>query len=97
MLKLFISYSHKDEAYRKELLALIKGLRLSDLTVWDDRQFSAGDEFAKVILEQIRSADLILLLISHDFMASDYCYEIEMPIALERHEQGSATVLPVIL
>jgi hypothetical protein len=97
MPKLFISYSHADEAYRAKIQTVIKSLRLPNLTVWDDREFEAGDEYARIILEWLRAADLILLLISHDFMASDYCYNIELPIALERHTEGTAKVLPIIV
>jgi AAA-like domain/TIR domain len=97
MVNLFISYAHEDEAYRQEIASLLKGLRLPNLTVWDDRRFKAGDQFNEVILKQLKVADIILLLISHDFLASDYCYEQEMPIALRRQTQGEAIVVPIIL
>ena len=64
---------------------------------WHDRRIKAGDEFDNVIDKQLNEADIILLLVSSDFIASRYCYEIEMKGALERHHAGQARVIPVIL
>ena len=97
-LEVFYSYSHKDETLRQKLethLALLK--RDGLIKSWTDRCIRAGSEWSKQIDEHVRSADIILLLISPDFLASDYCFDIEMKIALERHEQKRAVVVPVIL
>jgi hypothetical protein len=67
------------------------------VTAWYDRQITAGSEWAGQIDKHLNSADIILLLISSDFMASDYCYDIELKRAMERHEAGEAIVIPVIL
>ena len=64
---------------------------------WHDRRIKAGDEFDNVIDKQLNEADIILLLVSSDFIASRYCYEIEMKRALGRHHAGQARVIPVIL
>jgi len=64
---------------------------------WYDRDISAGTEWAKQIDDHLNTADIILLLISPDFIASDYCYSIEMNRALERHELGDARVIPILL
>lgn len=98
MVTIFFSYSHKDEDLRNELeihLAALK--RQGVISTWHDRRISAGDEFAGKISENLESADIILLLVSPYFIASDYCYEVEMNRALERHEAGEARVIPVIL
>jgi len=96
--RLFISYSHKDENFRNELQSHLKLLhRLGIIDVWDDRRIDAGDEWKKKIDENLERADIILLLVSENFIASDYCYEIEMKCALERHERGEAHVIPVIV
>lgn len=62
-----------------------------------DRKIGSGTEWAKEIAEHLNSAEVILLLISSDFIASEYCHEIEMKRAMERHESGEARVIPVIL
>lgn len=97
-IEIFFSYSHKDEVLREELekhLSLLK--RQGYITYWHDRKISAGTEWAGEIDAHLNTAQIILLLVSPDFMASDYCYDIEMKRALERHERGEARVIPIIL
>jgi TIR domain len=94
----FISYSHKDDDLRAELDVHLSDLKhQGKIVAWHDRKITAGEEWKNVIDEHLESADIILLLISPDFMASDYCYEIELKLALKRHENGEARVIPVIL
>ena len=64
---------------------------------WHDRQIGAGGSWEHEIDRNLREADVILLLISSDFLASDYCFDVEMKLALERHAAGEAVVVPVIL
>ena len=97
-ISLFYSYSHKDEALRKKLethLCLLKDQGV--LQEWHDRRIQAGTEFDGVISENLERANIILLLVSADFMASRYCRDIELKRAMERHEAGTARVIPVIL
>ncbi|WP_437962115.1 toll/interleukin-1 receptor domain-containing protein [Sorangium sp. So ce119] len=97
-IRLFFSYSHKDEALRDELethLALLK--REGLLQSWHDRRIAAGDEWAGQIDRNLDEADVILLLVSADFLASDYRFDTEMKRALERHDAGQARVIPVVL
>ncbi len=96
--ELFFSYSHKDEKLRDKLephLAMLK--REQVIKAWHDRKISAGTKWAQAIDDNLNSAGIILLLISADFLASDYCYAIEMQRAMERHETGEARVIPIIL
>ncbi|MBT4482820.1 MAG: toll/interleukin-1 receptor domain-containing protein [Candidatus Latescibacteria bacterium] len=98
MAKLFFSYSHKDEELRNELethLALLK--RQGVISAWYDRRITAGCDFNQAISSELESSQIILLLVSANFLASDYCYEKEMTRALEKHKEGSAVVIPVIL
>lgn len=98
MVKLFFSYSHRDEELRNELevhLSALKRQRI--IETWHDRRIGAGQEFGNAINAHLSEADIILLLVSPYFIASDYCYEKEMELALERHEAGEARVIPVIL
>lgn len=98
MVTLFFSYSHKDEALRDELEKHLTSLKHQDIIdTWHDRRIEAGEEWATQIDDQLRTADIILLLISADFIASRYCYDLEMKEALRRHKAGEARVVPVIL
>jgi hypothetical protein len=97
-LSLFISYSHRDDAWRAKLethLAMLK--RSGVFRVWHDRKIGAGREWAGEIDNALEQADVILLLVSADFLDSDYCHDRELRRALERHRQGVACVVPVIL
>ena len=97
-LEVFYSYAHEDEASRDELEKHLSLLKRSGLIVgWHDRRISAGDEWRDQIDAHARSAQIILLLISPDFLASDYCYDVEMKLALERHARHEARVIPIIL
>ncbi len=98
MASIFFSYSHRDETLRNELethLAMLKHEGL--ITSWHDRKILAGDELSGVIDAKLNSAEIILLLISPDFLASPYCYDIEVRQAMERHNESEARVIPVIL
>jgi internalin A len=96
--RLFYSYSHKDENLRNELKTHLKLLqRQGMIEPWHDRDIDAGDEWKRKIDENLERADIILLLVSADFIASDYCYEIEMRRALQRSERNQARVIPVIV
>ncbi len=95
---LFYSYSHKDETYREELVKHLIMLQRSGLIrEWHDRKILAGEEWDEQISINLENADLILLLISSDFLASRYCYDIEAKRALEKHNNGEAIVIPIIL
>ncbi|MBE7385847.1 MAG: SUMF1/EgtB/PvdO family nonheme iron enzyme [Leptolyngbya sp. SIO1E4] len=96
--KVFVSYSHQDEVLRDELakhLALLE--RQGVLEIWHDRLIEPGEEEVSQISDYLNQADLILLLVSADFIASSYAYSVEMHQALERHEAGEANVIPIIL
>lgn len=98
MSKIFMSYSHKDEPLRDELEVHLSMLKRQGLiSTWHDRKILPGDVFGEEIDENLESSDIILLLVSHYFLASDYCYDIEMKRALEKHESGDARVIPIIL
>lgn len=98
-LDVFISYSHRDEALKNELVELhLKPLqRQGKISTWQDRDIEAGTEWAKEIKENLEKAHVILLLVTRSFLASDYCYETEMQRAVQRHHEGTARVIPIIL
>jgi hypothetical protein len=96
--RLFYSYSHKDERMHAKLethLALLQ--RQGVIESWHDRKITAGQEWKDSIDQHLESADVVLLLVSADFLQSDYCYEKEMQRALARHDAGEARVIPIIL
>ena len=96
--EVFFSFAHEDERLRKTLDKHLGTLKRQDLIkVWYDCNINAGTEWAQEINSHLKTADIILLLISPDFIASDYCYSIEMKRALERHEAEEARVIPIIL
>src|SRR5436853_767894 len=97
-LKLFYSYAHKDERWRKRIETHLSMLqRQGYIASWHDRNITAGATWASDIDTHLTTSDIILLLISPDFIASEYCYSVEMMRAMERHEAGEARVIPIIL
>jgi Uncharacterized conserved protein len=97
-LRVFWSYSHKDEGLRDELHEHLAGLRRARLIAdWHDRKIGAGKVWKEEIDRHLGDADLVLLLVSASFLASDYCWGDEMAKALSRHVKGEARVIPVIL
>lgn len=98
MASVFFSYSHKDDDLRDQLethFALLKQQGL--ISAWYDRRLLAGDEVDDAIFRKLETADIILLLVSADFISSPYCYSKEMMRAMERHEAREARVIPIIL
>jgi len=96
--KVFISYAHRDQKLVRALQAHLSLLRREGIIEdWHDRMISPGTAWESAVSSYLETADLILLLISPDFMASDYCYNIEMRKAMERHSAGEALVIPIIL
>jgi hypothetical protein len=94
----FFSYSHVDEELRDQLekhLTMLK--RQGVIETFHDRRIPVGSDLDRSISGELQRADVILLLVSPDFLASAYCYDIEMQRALERHSRGEARVIPVIL
>ena len=67
------------------------------ITAWHDRLIGAGEEWKDQIDQNLERADLILLVVSADFIASDYCYDKEMTQALQWHDAGKMRVIPVIV
>jgi len=97
-LKIFLSYSHKDEEMKNQLDIFLVNLKRSDsIEVWQDRELAGGDEWDDKIKNELTTSDIILLLVSADFNASDYIWKKELAVAMQRHERGEARVIPVIL
>src|SRR5205809_6123317 len=97
-IEIFFCYAREDEVLRQGLEKQLRALRRQGIiNLWHDRNISPGAEWEHEIDRHLKTANIILLLISPDFMDSDYCYGIEMKRAMERHERGEAYVVPIIL
>jgi hypothetical protein len=97
-LNVFISYSHADEAMKSELVKHLEPLQRQNLIeAWHFQKIKPGEKWDEEITKHLRSAHIILLLVSIDFINSSYCYDVEMETALEMQESHRARVVPIIL
>ncbi|GAC1371820.1 MAG: hypothetical protein NVS2B12_35120 [Ktedonobacteraceae bacterium] len=96
--QVFYSYASEDEEYRQQLekhLGLLR--RQGAISEWHKCKIIPGDESVQAVASHLNTSSLILLLVSPDFMALDYCYQVEMQQAIQRQASGSAYVIPIIL
>lgn len=97
-LTVFVSYAQEDEPFCQTLEKHLRAMQRQQLVqIRHRRKISAGGDWGQQINEYLETADVILLLISADFLNSDYCYGIEMQRAMERHKTRKARVVPIIL
>lgn len=97
-IEIVFSYARQDEALRNELEKYLGPLKRSERIVcWHDRHIRAGHSWRHEITTHLETADIILLLVSADFLDSKYCNTVEVKRALERHDRGEVRVIPVIL
>ena len=97
-LLVFYSYAHVDSRHRLSLKKHLSPLRrLKLITDWYDHDIDPGDEWAEEISQKLNEADIVLLLISADFVDSNYCYDTELAEAMKKHEAGTARVIPIIV
>ena len=96
--EVFISYSHKDQKLREELDTHLANLKRQNIiTAWYDGNIKPGEELQPQIIEHLNTAQIILLLVSANFIASDFCYSTEMKQAIARHDANKARVIPILL
>lgn len=96
--RVFISYSHKDDAAKDQLVLKLKVLQTAGLVeYWLDRDLTAGEEWNRGIIEKLEEMDVFVLLVSDHSLTSDYINRVEITRALERRVEGTAEVVPVIL
>lgn len=97
-IRVFVSYCHADKVHRDRILTHLNTLkRMGIISIWTDIEILPGKEIAKAIEEELHKADIILLLISADFLSSYYCADVEATVALERHNRNEACVIPIIV
>jgi hypothetical protein len=96
-LRVFVSYSHVDKELKDQFVRHLRPLEHENLIeVWVDHQIPAGDDWDKEIAKKLSQADIVLTLVSIDFINSKYCYDVELEKALEREASGEVKVIPVI-
>jgi hypothetical protein len=96
--RVFCSYAHADAEIRDELAKHLNLLQEAGvIQLWHDAAIAPGDEWEKEIQQQLQVADVILLLVSIDLLNSTVVKGRELPIALKRHKDGTAIVVPVII
>jgi len=96
--KIFYSYAHEDEAYRNELSTYLGILKQnSKIVEWHERKIKPGSNFNVEISNKIETSDIIIFLISKDFLNSDYCFGVEVEKAFLLHKQGRIEIVPILL
>src|SRR4051794_21313444 len=94
----FVSYSHKDEAWKDRLRPFLKALVQADrIELWDDRQIDGGSQWYDEIQQALARASVAVCLVSQHFLSSDFCIKEEVSKLLERRERGGMVILPLLL
>lgn len=97
-IRLFISYAHPDEVYKDKLVKFLSAMkRQGIIDLWTDREITVGEQWDDEIKKGLQNSNVILFLISSDFMASDYINDVEIAEAIRRHKAGEVTIVPVII
>ena len=97
-LKVFISYSHKDEEFKDDLVTMLEGLRRQGvIEPWQDRCIEEGDEWYQAIQDAMKDCDLAVLLVSQHFIASRFIQDTELPRLLKRRQGQGLRVVPIIV
>ncbi|MBC7777028.1 MAG: toll/interleukin-1 receptor domain-containing protein [Phycisphaerae bacterium] len=95
-MKIFISYSKHDLAHKDTLLKHLSGLRDRIIT-WHDRDILAGEDWDKSIKTALMEADVVLYLVTHHSIATEYIYQVELPLIAQRCEDKQCRLIPVIV
>lgn len=98
MKKIFISYAHKDEELKKQFETHLSGLKRQNVVdVWDDRQVLIGEKWDEKIKNKLLTSDIVIFLISSDFLASEYINEVEIKETILRHKNNEVLIAPIFL
>lgn len=96
---LFVSYAHEDEDWLKRIQPFLKILKLDrqvHLKVWSDRELKPGDDWEAIIDEKLQAAKVAILIVTVNFLDSDFIMEKELPYLLQRRETASLKIIPVL-
>ncbi|WP_308006159.1 TIR domain-containing protein, partial [uncultured Chryseobacterium sp.] len=98
MKKVFISYSHEDVIEKQRLMTFLKPLeRSGKINIWQDLKLQAGVKVQQEILDKLDEADIIIMLVSQDFIGSDFIYDHELQIAMKKRIHNKVKILPVMI
>ncbi|MCD6013265.1 MAG: hypothetical protein K0Q79_3127 [Flavipsychrobacter sp.] len=96
--RIFISYAHRNEELKNEFRTMIRPMeKEGHWKVWDDRWLLPGDIWNREILKHLDEANVIVLMLTKEFFASEYIYDVELSRAIKRHEQGDAMVIGIVV
>lgn len=94
----FVSYAHSDEAFKDELLEFLSPLkRANQIKLWNDRAIIVGNKWSDEIIKALEECEVILLMLSPSFLASDYINDVEIVKAMERHKQNKLRIIPIMI
>lgn len=94
----FISYAYKDMEFKNELQNHLSGLkRMQLIKDWEGRAILPGEEWEEEIRQKLEQAEVVLFLVSSDFLASDYIHDVEIKKTFERYAQGKVRIIPIIV
>ncbi len=97
-MKIFISYSREDKVWKDRLLKHLVPLQKNGiLDIWEDSRITLGDNWDPAIEKAINEADVAILLISSDFLSSEYIQKQELPMLLKRREQENMLLCPLLI
>ena len=97
-INIFLSYAHEDELLKERLDIHLSPLKRSGMiNTWNDREIISGSDWNNVIINELESADIVLLLVSADFLASEYIWKVEVEKAMEKHQNKDGIIIPIFL
>ncbi|MGB0840443.1 MAG: toll/interleukin-1 receptor domain-containing protein, partial [Chitinophagales bacterium] len=93
---IFVCYHSEDEVYKEALNKHLTPLvRLQKVTLWDKSYINAGEQYEDKIFQELEKANLVLCLISSDFIADDFCYSSQLKRILTAHKKGVQKIIPI--
>lgn len=96
--RLFIFYARRDKSFKNELVTHLAGMRRKGIIAdWNDRQILPGQDWDQEIKARLENSQIVLFLISSDFLNSDYIHDVEIARIMEKHEKGKVTIVPVVI
>ncbi len=98
-MNVFVSYAHEDKVFKEECIKQLNLLRDRKIITdyWTDRELIAGEIFPEEIENQIQKSQIIILLLSTDFLNSEFIKNVELPLILQGHESRTAHVIPLVI
>jgi tetratricopeptide (TPR) repeat protein len=95
--RVFVSYAHEDRPWCDQLLLHLSGLRYTDqVNTFDDRDIEAGEAWEARLLQELDLADVIVLIVTANFLHSRFCTTVELTRALERYADDETRIVPII-